>query len=307
MVIRHLRLLANDIESNPGPFLDRAVSVIQDFLADDDTDEDYLKDTVLKLRNYKLTAEDHLFDDRIHIWRKLHRKIKESTSFDSTFIDNIKAIWRAWEAELTQREARSRPETTHCSTCVCHNLALLLQQDQDTLLQTTYHPQQEAHNPSQLEPAPPVNAPAFILTLPQESSPTATAFNDESVPIFNREGQFTDTFYHYGRSSDKQRFICKFDGQSPCSTNTKGVTRETLVNHGRSKHNIKLDLLKRRAFMKPQQSFLCPVCPNNLSCAKTLKSHLKKYQPDQNATSISLDVYSLDEIPTNIPSDDNSV
>ena len=125
-------------------------------------------------------------------------------------------------------------------------------------------------------------------------------FKDESVPIFNQEGQFTDTFYHYGRSSDGKTFICKFAGRTPCSTRTKGVTRETLVTHGRSKHNIKLDLLKRKAFMKPQQSFLCPVCQNEFSCAKTLKSHLKRYHPDHNH--ISYDTSAFNDIP-DIPDD----
>jgi len=307
MVIRQLQLSANDIESNPGPFLDRAVNVTQDFLDEKDTNEVYLEKTVLKLANYKLTEDDltlRLNDNRVHIWRQLTRKLKGSTFFDSTFIEKVNNIWCAWEDELTQREARSRPETTHCSTCVCHNIALLPEQDQDTLPHTEYHPQQKTHNPSQLEPVP--NAPAFILTLPQEFNPRATVFNDESVPIFNQEGQLTDSFYHYGRSSDGKTFICKFGSQTPCSTKTKGVTRETLVNHVRSKHNIRLDLLKRKASMKPQQSFLCPVCQSKLSCAKTLKSHLKKYHPDQNTTCIALDITSFDDMLTNMWSDHNS-
>lgn len=125
-VIEIKQFFANDIESNPGPYTDRAFKIVSDFVSGKNISEKMIKETVRKLATYKLTSNDFLDDSRINIWTDLRDKI--NNSFGTDFNDKIDTIWDAWENELSKRELAEREltekreaETAHCETCHCMN------------------------------------------------------------------------------------------------------------------------------------------------------------------------------------------
>ena len=106
-------------------------------------------------------------------------------------------------------------------------------------------------------------------------------------PIYDKEGSRCGTY----------EFLRKGDGKAKCSEepcrNLKSVSLQTLKCHALKKHNIRLDVKKRKAVIS--EAIKCNVCDDKFTRKQTLASHQQKYHKSPVPTSLSLPVLSIPE------------
>eukprot|EP00092_Neocalanus_flemingeri_P030699 GFUD01033333.1.p1 GENE.GFUD01033333.1~~GFUD01033333.1.p1 ORF type:complete len:312 (-),score=64.70 GFUD01033333.1:38-973(-) len=130
----------------------------------------------------------------------------------------------------------------------------------------------------------------LILIIPPTMShqpliENAATLKEETIEIFNTDVA-TGEFFKYGRFSGAKhgKFICQTDCEiSPNRqidpVKHQGISRESLINHARKYHSIKLDFQKKKAFLG-EGSIKCSICDKSYTKKQALKNHLAKSHQD---------------------------
>ena len=126
-----------------------------------------------------------------------------------------------------------------------------------------------------------------------ETGSNDVVVNDEitttEIPIYDKEGNRCGVY----------KFFRTTDGKAKCSEddckNLKIGSLQTLKCHALKKHNIRLDVKKRKAVIS--EAITCNVCHNKFTRRQTLASHQQKYHqsPVPVPSSLSVPVLQVPE------------